>query len=229
MPPLLPMELYRRNIGKATAIQENNKKALANDNKMIDIVIPNNNEEEFIAIGRKLGYKTLYFLYNYDDYQTKKRNFADSADIKIVNGILADGKNLKKIKNKMEETSVFVAAKSSDKDIEIMEGSLASLIFSFEENQRRDFIHQRASGLNHILCSLARKNNITLGFSFTSILNAKDRHEILGRIMQNLRICKQFKVKTAIASFAKDPYEMRSMHDLASLLKLLGRYNHNKS
>ena len=64
----------------------------------MDIVIPGNNEEEFIAIARKLGYKTLYFLYNYDDYQSKKKNFADNADIKIVNGILADSKNLKKIK-----------------------------------------------------------------------------------------------------------------------------------
>ena len=110
----------------------------------MDIVIPNNNEEEFIAIAHKLGYKTLHFLYNYDDYHSKKKNFADVPGIKIVNGILADSKKLKKIKNKMED-SVFVAAKSSDKDMEIMEGSLANLIFSFEENQRRDFIHQRAS------------------------------------------------------------------------------------
>ena len=188
---------------------------------MMDIVIPNNNEDEFIAIARKLGYKTLYFLCNYDDYQSKKNNFADIPGIKIVNGILADSKNLKKIKNKMEEGSVFVAAKSSDNDMETMEGPLANLIFSFEENQRRDFIHQRASGLNHILCSLARKNNITVGFSFASILNAKNTYEILGRIMQNLRMCRQFKVKTVIASFAKNPYEMRSMHDLMSLFKIL--------
>ncbi len=189
----------------------------------MDIVIPNNNEEEFIAIARKLGYKTLYFLYNYEDYQSKKKNFVDISGIKIVNGILDDSKNLKKIKNEMEKGSVFVAAKSSDKDMEIMEGSLANLIFSFEENQRKDFIHQRASGLNHILCSLARKNNITVGFSSTSILDAKDRHEILGRIMQNLRMCKRFKAKTIIASFAKNPYEMRSMHDLRSLFKVLER------
>ncbi len=189
----------------------------------MDIVIPGNNEEEFIAIARKLGYKTLYFLCNYEDYQSKKKNFANIPSIKIVNGILDDGKNLKKIKNKTEGGSVFVAAKSSDKDMEIMEGSLANLIFSFEENQRKDFIHQRASGLNHILCSLARKNNITIGFSSTSILSAKDRHEILGRIMQNLRLCKRFKAKTIIASFAKDPYEMRSMHDLRSLFKVLER------
>ena len=189
---------------------------------MKDIVIPNNNEEEFIAIARRLGYKTLYFLYDYDSYNSRKKNFADSADIKIVNSILADSNKLKKIKNKMESDVVFVAAKSSDNDREVMEGSLANLVFSFEESQRKDFIHQRASGLNHILCSLARKNDIAIGFSFSSILNAKNAHEILGRIMQNLRMCRQFKVNTEIASFAKNPYEMRSMHDLKSLFKILG-------
>lgn len=187
---------------------------------MMDIVIPDNNEEEFIAIARKLGYKTLCFLYNYDNY-CKKKNFTDIMYIKTIKGIISDSKKLKKIKNKMEERTDFLAVKSSDNDKEIMEGSLANLIFSFEENQRRDFIHQRASGLNHILCSLARKNDITIGFSFTSILNSKNRHEVLGRIIQNLRMCKRFKAKTIIASFARNPYEMRSMHDLMSLFKIL--------
>ena len=66
---------------------------------MMDIVIPDNNEEEFIAIARKLGYKTLHFLYNYDHYQSKKKNFADIPSIKIVNCILEDTEKLKKIKN----------------------------------------------------------------------------------------------------------------------------------
>lgn len=187
---------------------------------MKDIVIPDNNEEEFISIAGKLGYKTLYFLYDYSSYPNKKNEFADSLGIKVVSGILADGNKPKKIKNDANN-GVFVAARSSYNDKEVMEGALASLIFSFEESQRKDFIHQRASGLNHILCSLARKNSVSIGFSFSSVLHAKDKHEILGRITQNLRICKQFKVSTTIASFATDPYEMRSMHDLLSLFKVL--------
>ena len=39
---------------------------------MIDIVIPNNNEKEFVSIAEKLGYKTLCFLYNFDKYLEKK-------------------------------------------------------------------------------------------------------------------------------------------------------------
>ena len=41
---------------------------------MIDIVIPNNNEEEFITIAGKLGYKELLFLYSFDNYINLKNN-----------------------------------------------------------------------------------------------------------------------------------------------------------
>ena len=103
---------------------------------MNDIVIPDNNEEEFIAIARRLGCKNLYFLYDHGSYSNKKKDFADSADIKIVNGILANSNKLKKIKNEMDN-GVFVASKSSDNDKEVMEGPLANLIFSFEETKER--------------------------------------------------------------------------------------------
>ncbi len=193
---------------------------------MMDIVIPNNNEDEFIVIAEKLGYKTLYFLYSFDDYLGKKEKFeAKDGKIKIKTGILVDTKNIFKIKNKFKDEEVFVAIKSSDNDRDIIEKSRVNMIFSFEDNNKRDFIHQRASGLNHILCRLAKENNIVIGFSLNSILNAENKHVILGRMMQNIKLCNKFKVKTAIASFAMKPFEMRSMHDLLSLFEILGGKN----
>jgi RNase P/RNase MRP subunit p30 len=96
------------------------------------------------------------------------------------------------------------------------------MIYSLEDNVRRDFIHQRASGLNHVLCKLVKENNITIGFSLNTILNSDDKSVILGRMIQNIKICRKFKVKTAIASFAQNPLEMRSIHDLLSLFVILG-------
>ena len=86
---------------------------------MIDIVIPNNNEEEFISIARKLDYTSLFFLYEFDEFFEKQKKFENS---KIINfGILATSKNLDKIKNILEKQSfsselkdkkIFVAIKS---------------------------------------------------------------------------------------------------------------------
>jgi len=189
---------------------------------MIDIIIPNKNEKEFVSIAEKLGYKELYFLYSIDHYLNKK--FFDSKNIKISYGILADPKNVDRIKNKLKNKKDFVAIKNSENNREIIEASKANLIFSLEENNKRDFMHQRASGLNQILCKLAKQNNVTIGFSLNSILDSINKHVILGRIMQNIKLCRKYKVKTVIASFAFNPYEMRSPHDIISLFVSLGMH-----
>ena len=211
---------------------------------MIDIVIPNNNEEEFIVIAEKLGYNGLCFLYDFNDYSSKKRKF-ESNKIKIHTGILANNKNLNKVKNvlenqrfsghrkskafssELENEKSFVAVRSSYNDKDAIEKLKPNIIFSFEDNDKRDFIHQRASGLNHILCKSAKENDIIIGFSLSPILNAENKHTVLGKIMQNIVLCRKFKVKTAIVSFARNPFEMRSPHDLISLFNVLGCKNPN--
>ena len=41
----------------------------------MDIVIPDNNEEEFITMEEKLGYKALLFLYDINEYSNKQKKF----------------------------------------------------------------------------------------------------------------------------------------------------------
>ena len=192
---------------------------------MIDITIPNNNEEEFITIAEKLGYRGLCFLYDFISYSNKQEKSGKNEKIKIYTGILADGKNIYKIKSKLKNEKVFVAAKSSDDDREIIKQAKADMVFSFEDNAKKDFIHHRASGLNQVLCKSANENDVIIGFSLRSVLNAENKSLILGRIMQNISICRKFKAKTAIASFAQKPFEMRSVHDVISLFEVLGCKN----
>ncbi|HLC80647.1 MAG TPA: hypothetical protein VJG31_02650, partial [Candidatus Nanoarchaeia archaeon] len=45
---------------------------------------------------------------------------------------------------------------------------------------------------------------------------------VMGRMMQNIRFCRKFKVKTFLSSFASEKEEMRSPFDLAKLAKALG-------
>jgi len=188
----------------------------------MDIVIPNNNEEEFITIAEKLGYKSLCFLYDIDDYLTHRRKLQIKYKIKTSFGILANDKSINKIKSRLKGQKVFTAIKSSNIDRQVMEGSKVDVIFSFEDSTRKDFMHQRASGLNHIMCKLAKDNGIIIGFSLSSILDTKDRHVMLGRIMQNIKLCEKFKLKTTIASFAQKTFDMRSVFDSITLFKALG-------
>jgi len=191
--------------------------------KMIDVVIPKDNEKEFVLIAGKLGYDSLLFLYDYSNYLLKQKEFENEKNkIKIFIGILADEKDMDRIKNKFKGKKILIAIKSSNNSREVIEKSKANLIFSFEDSNRRDFIHHRASGLNHIMCKLAHQKNITIGFSLSSILNSKNRPQTLGRMMQNIKLCRKYKVKTIIASFASNPFEMRSSKDVETLFTNFG-------
>ena len=97
------------------------------------------------------------------------------------------------------------------------------MIYGFEGLGRKDYLHQRASGLNHIMCELARKNNIYVGFSYSSLLNNEANSPVLiGRMIQNIKLCQKYKVKTAIGAFAENPFDLRAPHDLFNLFKIFG-------
>src|SRR3989338_8551340 len=186
---------------------------------MRDIVIPNGNEDLFISMAERLGYKELMLLYDSSKFE-EMQNIQSNSKIKIRVGILAELKNMQKIKSKFK--GHFVAAKSSDSDRDVMEKVYADLIFSLEEASRKDFMHQRGSGLDNVLAKLAHDNSVSIGFSISSILSSKNKNIIMGRIMQNIRLCRKYKTKMVIASFAASPYHMRSPHDIISMLSFFG-------
>ena len=195
-------------------------------NRMIDIVIPHNNEEEFISIAEKLGYSGLLFLYSPNDYLDKHQKLKiQNTKIKIHTGIVVDNQEIHKVKSGLKNEKAFIVVKSSTNDKEAIEKLKPDVIFSFEGSIKKDFIHQRASGLNHILCKAAKDKGVMIGFSLSSILNVEDKHRILGRMMQNIQLCRKYKVKMIIASFAQGPFGMRSPHDLIGLFKVLGCEN----
>ena len=190
-----------------------------------DIVLPKKNEAEFIEIASKLGIKKLYFLYDFDDYddeevQKKLSSIENHKNINVEIGFIINPKNL----NKATKQSKLLVAKSSDKDRFFIESKKIRIIYGFEEVHKKDYLHQRISGLNHILCDLANKNNVAIGFAYSPLFSKNSQliSLIMGRMMQNIALCQKYKVKIVIGSFSGNPYEIRAMHDIASLFKTLG-------
>lgn len=107
---------------------------------------------------------------------------------------------------------------------EILQNKKVDILLNPEKNPEKDFIHQRNSGLNQSLCKLAKKNNIAIGISFNEILRNKSirRAILLGRIKQNIKLCRKYKVRMVFASFAEDVYEQRAAKDLINFITCLG-------
>lgn len=188
-----------------------------------EIVMPKNNENEFIEIASKLGIKKLHLLYDFDEYIIKNQKISslkENKNISIETGFVVNQKNL----NKAVKFSKLLAVKSSDNDRFFIESKKIKLIYGLEESNKKDYMHQRASGLNHILCEIAKKNNVAIVFSYSSLFNEnKSMSSILiGRMMQNIQLCKKYKCNVVIASFAENPFHLRAHHDIKSLFYLLG-------
>ncbi len=184
---------------------------------MIDFVFPQNNEKEFIEIAKKLGYGSLCLVYSLKSFKPKKIK----SDLRIKYGVLVEEKNLRKF-NKPKEVD-FVLVKCNDNTRRVIEKNKDLIVFGFDEDNKKDLIHQRRSGLNHIICNLAAKNNIKIGFSFSSLLNVneKKRNILIGRIVSNIKLCRKYKTKIVIGSFTSKPYEMRALNDLVALFSTL--------
>lgn len=188
---------------------------------MIDVVIPSKNELEFLEIAEKLNYSKICFLYAFKEKEIKKRlqKFKKSK-IEIFYGSLAKPENLQNI------NSNLIVVRSSEKNRHVLEKTKTDLLFDLENHRERDFMHSRNSSLNQVMCKIAKKKDMMIGFSFSSILNSNEmlRTQILGRMKQNIRLCRKYKVKMVFASFTSKPYEMRSYHDLISFAVTLGMH-----
>ena len=98
------------------------------------------------------------------------------------------------------------------------------ILLSPEKNIKKDFMHSRNSGLNQVMCKLAKKNNVAIGFNFQDVLNSKgkNRNDILGRMMLNVKLCRKYKVKMYIVNITKKWYEKRSEKELKEFGLFLG-------
>ncbi|MEK6857804.1 MAG: RNase P subunit p30 family protein [Nanoarchaeota archaeon] len=182
---------------------------------MLDIIFPNENEKEFLETARSLGYNQLIFVYT-DAKKVRKTENSFSA-------LLVDENKVKQYKGKAD----FIIVKAhEDINRHSIEKMKPDIMFGFEESERTDTMHQRYSGLNNVLCELVFRNKVRVVFSFNSILNSSgaQRAVIFGRMMQNISLCRKYKVKTLVGSFAKQTSEMRSAKDLQSLFITLGMH-----
>lgn len=173
---------------------------------MIDIIMPQGNEAEFIEAAEALGINGLCFLY------TNTRQFYRPDKFQTFNGLL----------NTQGRADIIVADGSKNSR-RLFEKEKPDVVFNLEM-QEKDYMHHRGSGLEHVTARLSAKNKLVIAFSFSQLLEAEGikRAELMGRMMQNIMLCRKFKVETAIASFARSPLQLRSPHDLKSFFEELG-------
>ena len=117
---------------------------------------------------------------------------------------------------------MIVVGGDDKKNRAAVENKDVDILLSPEKTRKKDFMSYRDSGLNQVLCTLASKNHIAFGFSFHDVLVSDDRKSLLGKMMQNVRLCRKYTVSMVLLSGATQELEMRAPKDLVSFGISLG-------
>jgi RNase P/RNase MRP subunit p30 len=177
----------------------------------MQIVFPDKNEGEFIEIATRLGINELVFVYKLKDFVRKE--FDTGVEVKF--GILAKSNEILKAKNKAD----IVLYECGEDARHVIEKFKPDIVFNLENSSRKDFIHHRNSGMNHIIAKLMCEKKVKLGVSFANLLKSSKRDVLIGRIKQNIKLCKKYKVDVIVSSFAKDVYGLRCEKEIGSVFR----------
>jgi len=117
-----------------------------------------------------------------------------------------------------ENKEVVVQGKSIDFNRIILENKKVNILI-LQHINKKDKLKQQDSGLNQVLCNLAKQNNIVLAIDFAEILGEekKEKAKILARLNQNIKLAKKAKNKVKIINI-KD----KDKRDIFSFLLTLG-------
>lgn len=155
-------------------------------------------------------------------FENENNNLGFSNYMKIETISASSKQELEKRISRSKSNLVIVRGGELNRNI--LENKKVDILIDAEKISKPDSLHYRNSGLNHVLCKLAYKHDIAIAFNFNDVLRFKgvDRSVLLGRMSQNVRLCRKYKLRMVLASFASNKFELKNLHDLISFGIVIG-------
>ena len=159
--------------------------------------------ERLVRLSQELGFSQTFFL---EDIKLIKAN----TPAELLKELNSAGKKLTIYKPSNEKMLRFALEKSKVK-----------LIYGLENLHLQDSPHYVRGGLDQVACRLAAEKDKIIAFSFSDILNSKQRSKLLARMALNIRLCQKYKVQFWVVNLTEKEEEVRSQNDLEALLRVL--------
>ncbi len=169
----------------------------------------NGRREEILALSGLFGFETVLF---------KDKDF-------VVLTTSAKKELLRKAQQlKQKKLKVFFQPASEEMLRFALEKAPIDGVLGVEEIHPADSVHYVRSGLDQILCRIARERDKAVVFSFSAVLNSSQRAKLLGRMMFNLWLCRKYRVNVVLSNFSLNLKEMRSGSDLRAFERVLMKW-----
>ncbi len=146
---------------------------------------------------------------------------------KDYDAVLIETKNveiLRRMIDKIPQTLKILVLGTNDMiNRASLEHKRTDALVSPEYSREYDFINYRNSGLNQVLCKIARDNKKEIIENYMDLLGKerKEKSLLLGRFTQNSKLCKKYKVSFIITIFTDDEQALIAVHELQNLQRVL--------
>ncbi len=157
----------------------------------IDVCFPNNNEDTFIEIAKKLGVPAILFIYH------------DKKTLKNVNIDASKGSVVQYFGTIEKKEGFLISVRVGDYNKKL-------LLWNIEDKNVITQVHVKEVSMKNFPVVLP-----------LSTLYAKRRLDLLQKYSLIFRLCQKYKVTTVAASCAESPYELRSEKEIYSLVKTI--------
>lgn len=129
-------------------------------------------------------------------------------------------KQVQKLKKSNSSEKIAILSQDDDFNRKALEIKGINLFIINESLQIKDYMKQRASGLNEVLAKLAKSRNIQIAIEIDKIITkgSKEKARALARLIQNIMLCKKAGTKLSFISENKE----LDKKDLQALFLSLG-------
>lgn len=121
--------------------------------------------------------------------------------------------DIEEIRKQIAKAKGKIIVRGGDDDFnrKVFEMRGVDVLLSPEYGHKNDQLKQRDSGLNHVLCKIAAKNNIAIGIDLKNLKKKGiEKAKWLGRVMQNIKLCRKSKTRMILFNNKMDEKETRS-------------------
>lgn len=188
---------------------------------MIDVFV-GKKDEKIEKQALKLGFDDLLFvkeikiIKNFDKTDKEKYDcyLLNTANIENLRRMIDIGFN--------NTQKVIVLGVTNEINRIALEHKKVFALLNPQFERKKDFLDSRDSGLNQVLCKIAKEHGKLILVSVSSLLEPVS----LGRAIQNFRLCKKFNTDIQLVNFTDDENEMKSAFELNEIERVLKNKEH---
>ena len=127
----------------------------------------------------------------------------------------------RKVIRKTTDKEIIFTSPNDELNRKVLEKENINILL-IEQKERKDRAKQRDSGFNQVMANLAKKKKVEIGILLDEILESegKEKSQIIGRHIQNIKLCNKNKIKMKFISLSKK--SKRDAHDLKAVGTALG-------